>query len=76
MTNDVTEYVTKRKQFQWNKYTNRQVREAIVVTSTASSNFERVRFDIMGPLPTCNEYKYILTLQCDLLKFVELISFA
>lgn len=44
----------------------------MVITSTASSSFERISLDLMGPLDVdnCNN-KYILTLQCDLTKYVE-----
>lgn len=44
----------------------------MIVTSTAKSAFEKVVLDLVGPIPTdSQDKKYILTLQCDLTKFVE-----
>lgn len=71
MTTSVTKYVKNCKQCQIQKYTNHHTKEPMVITSTANSAFERVSLDIVGPLPTANNYKYILTLQCDLSKFIE-----
>lgn len=72
MTNDVIDYVRKCSQCQFNKFSNHNTKEPMVITNTASSAFERISLDIMGPLPVDkNSNKYILTLQCDLSKFVE-----
>lgn len=47
-------------------------REPMSITSTASSAFEKILLDIVGPIETDSENnRYILTLQCDLTKFVE-----
>lgn len=75
MSNDVIEYVKKCKPCQIQKHTNRHVKEPLVVTSTATTAFEKVSLDLMGPLEVDNfNYKYILTLQCDLTKYVEAYS--
>lgn len=72
MTNDVSEYVKKCKSCQIQKHSNRHTKEPMVITSTASTAFERVSLDLMGSLDVDNfNYKYILTLQCDLTKYVE-----
>nr|CAH7713638.1 unnamed protein product [Callosobruchus chinensis] len=43
-----------------------------VITTTASSAFQKIFLDIVGPLPTDSEnFKYILTIQCELTKYVE-----
>nr|CAH7756599.1 unnamed protein product [Callosobruchus chinensis] len=42
------------------------------ITTTASSAFQKIFLDIVGPLPTHSEnFKYILTKQCELTKYVE-----
>lgn len=44
----------------------------MIITTTASYAFQKVFLNIVGPLETDSfGYKYILTLQCDLTKFVE-----
>lgn len=72
MSNDVIDYVKRCPQCQLNKYSNHSVREPMVITDTANTAFERIALDIMGPFTIDNNnYKYILTLQCDLSKFIE-----
>lgn len=47
-------------------------REPLTVTTTATSAFEKVYLDLVGPLPPdAKNNRYILTLQCELSKFVE-----
>ena len=47
-------------------------REPMVITDTATTAFEKVFLDLVGPLNTdIDENKYILTIQCDLTKYVE-----
>jgi len=42
------------------------------ITSTASSAFQRIALDLVGPIqPDVEDNKYVLTIQCDLSKFVE-----
>nr|CAH7724105.1 unnamed protein product [Callosobruchus chinensis] len=46
--------------------------EPLQITTTASSGFQKIFLDIVGPLPTHSEnFKYILTKQCELTKYVE-----
>nr|CAH7761130.1 unnamed protein product [Callosobruchus chinensis] len=46
--------------------------EPLQITPTASSAFQKIFLDIVGPLPTHSEnFKYILTKQCELTKYVE-----
>lgn len=72
MTNDINEYVKKCKSCQIQKHSNRQTKEPMVITTTASTAFERISLDLVGPLDVDNyNYKYILTLQCDLTKYIE-----
>ncbi|KAG7302874.1 hypothetical protein JYU34_012858 [Plutella xylostella] len=72
ITNDVINFVKKCKSCQIQKHTNRHTKEPMTITSTASTAFERISLDIMGPLDVDNyDNKYILTLQCDLSKYVE-----
>lgn len=43
----------------------------MVVTSTASHAFDKLAIDLVGPLPVTERYnKYILTVQCDLSKYI------
>lgn len=46
-------------------------KEPMVITTTAQSAFEKIFLDIVGPLDRDNDnYTYILTLQCELSKYV------
>lgn len=72
LDNDVKSYVSKCKHCQMNKFTNKYVKEPMVITSTANSSFEIISLDLIGPLEIDSfNYKYALTLQCNLTKFVE-----
>lgn len=72
ISNDVIEYVQKCKECQIKKHSNKQTKQPMSVTTTPNTGFERVSLDIVGPLDVDNyNYKYILTLQCHLTKFVE-----
>lgn len=68
---DVENYVKKCPQCQINKALRRTNRAPMQITSLSTRPFERVAFDIVGPLPEAgnDRYKYILTLQDDLTKF-------
>ncbi|KAG5868607.1 hypothetical protein JTB14_037009 [Gonioctena quinquepunctata] len=46
--------------------------EPMTITTTASSGFQKIFLDLVGPLPedSCNN-RYIVTLQCKLTKLVE-----
>ncbi|KAG5862306.1 hypothetical protein JTB14_017304 [Gonioctena quinquepunctata] len=46
--------------------------EPMTITTTASSGFQKIFLDLVGPLPEDSDNnRYILTLQCELTKFVE-----
>jgi hypothetical protein len=68
---DVRNFVKKCSKCQVTKY-SRNVRQPMIITTTASSAFEKLYLDIVGPLDTDTEgNKYILTLQCELTKYIE-----
>ncbi|CAK1594945.1 unnamed protein product [Parnassius mnemosyne] len=71
MSNDIKKYVKKCRSCQIQKFSNKNTQEPFTIMSTADSAFSRISIDtsIMGPLG--KKSKYILTLQCDLSKFVE-----
>lgn len=53
------------------KYSRNTV-EPMAITTTATSALEKIFLDVVGPLDKDNEgYTYILTLQCELSKFLE-----
>lgn len=69
--NDVKSYVRKCEKCQKMKY-SRYIKEPMVITTTASYALEKVFLDVVGPLDRDIENnKYILTVQCELSKFVE-----
>lgn len=50
----------------------KHTRAPMQMTSTADEAFEKIYLDIVGPLPvTDNNKRYILTIQCELSKFIE-----
>lgn len=68
---DVQNFVKKCDDCQRYKYSLPR-KEPMTITSTASSAFQKIFLDLVGPLPIdINENKYILTIQCDLTKFIE-----
>lgn len=67
---DVQNFVKKCPQCQKHKYTF-QVKEPMTITSTAHSAFDKIFLDLVGPLDKDSyDYTYILTLQCELSKYV------
>jgi hypothetical protein len=71
MENDVKNFVTKCRHCQKQKYAL-HTKQPMQITTTANTAFEKLYLDIVGPLPKdVNSYCYILTLQCELTKFVE-----
>lgn len=71
---DVTNFVNKCKKCQMQKH-SLPIKEPMVVTSTAMGAFDKVYLDIVGPLDKDYYGKvYILTIQCELTKFVEAYS--
>lgn len=72
LVNDVNKFVKHCKDCQLYKHPNKNTKEPMVITTTATSAFERISLDLMGPLDIDNyDNKYILTIQCDLSKYVE-----
>ncbi|CAG4993640.1 unnamed protein product [Colias eurytheme] len=71
MDNDITNFVNKCEQCQKQKF-HKQVKQPMCITSTASSAFEKIFLDTVGPITRdVNGNAYILTLQCELTKYVE-----
>ncbi|PZC84206.1 hypothetical protein B5X24_HaOG205401 [Helicoverpa armigera] len=70
LESDVKTFVKKCIQCQKHKYTV-QVKEPMVITSTAHSAFDKIFLDLVGPLDKDSyNFSYILTLQCELSKYV------
>lgn len=73
MEGDVKEYVRRCEKCQKQKHTNHYTKQPMTITTTAHSAFDKLYLDIVGPLERDNyEFCYILTLQCELSKFVEI----
>lgn len=71
MDKDIQEFVGKCDLCQKQKYSNK-IKQPMEITSTSSYAFEKIYLDIVGPLPTDNAgHCYVLTLQCELSKFIE-----
>lgn len=71
MEKDIVDYVSKCEHCNKQKYSV-GTKQPMVITTTANSAFEKIFLDIVGPLPKdCNNFSYILTLQCELTKFTE-----
>lgn len=53
--------------------TNKQIRhtkEQMIETDTPTTSFETIAIDTVGPLRLSNGYRYILTMQCELTKYI------
>lgn len=73
MTNDVKNYVKNCEKCQRNKIL-RNTRMPLEITTTARKPGQRWSIDIVGPLnQSYNGFQYILTLQCDLSRYVVAI---
>lgn len=67
---DVRAFVRKCSKCQKEKHA-RYTKEPMVITTTATSAFDKVYLDLVGPLDKdCYNYSYIFTLQCELSKYV------
>lgn len=76
MKNDITTYVRNCETCKLNKIT-RHTKEAEVVTTTPSKAFEVLSADTAGPFTrTHSDNRYILTIQCNLSKYIVLIPLA
>lgn len=69
MRNMVIKYISNCQLCRQNKQI-RHTREKMVITDTPTSVFETVIIDTVGPLKISNFYRYLLTVQCDLSKYV------
>lgn len=71
MTNDIKDFVLKCDNCQRNKH-GKHTKQPMQITTTAKSAFEKIYLDIMGPIERDeDENAYILTIQCELSKFIE-----
>lgn len=71
MYQDIHKFVSSCDKCQKQKYKT-HTKQPMCITSTATSAFEKVFLDLVGPLTKdANGYCYILTLQCELTKYVE-----
>ena len=67
---DVVEYIKSCTSCQINKSSNHNVKQPMVVTTTATKPFEKIFLDIVGPIElSLKGNSYILTIQDDLSKF-------
>lgn len=70
MSKDVANYVKHCKKCLLNKVRS-ATREEMTITKTPQGTFDTVIVDIIGPLPrTSNGHEYVVTLICDLSKFL------
>lgn len=68
---DVKEFVKRCEKCQTQKHCQ-LTKEPMVITTTSHTAFEKIYLDLVGPLDTDNyNFSYILTLQCELTKYVE-----
>lgn len=71
MERDVKDFVRKCDKCQRQKH-SLPTKQPMQVTTTSNSAFDKLYLDIVGPLDKdYNNYSYILTLQCELTKYVE-----
>lgn len=74
---EVTEFIKKCKPCQINKTANRNVKQPMIISTTASEPFEKVFINVVGPLNRTYEGNaYILKMQCDLTKFSVAVPMA
>lgn len=68
---DIEEFVKKCDDCQRCKY-GRVNKQPITITTTATSAFQKIYLDLVGPIKNdIDENSYILTIQCELSKFIE-----
>lgn len=65
----IKNYITNCDKCLRNKQT-RYIKEEMTITTTPSNSFETIEIDTVGPLRISNGYRYILTMQCSLTKYV------
>lgn len=69
MNKMVKKYILNCPQCKLNKLT-KHTREKLILTNTPGTSFETVSLDTVGPLRIADKYRYILTIQCDLTKYI------
>lgn len=68
---DVLDFVKKCPTCQKTKY-SRYTKQPMTITTTASTGFEKIFLDLVGPLDKDEDGNcYLLTIQCELTKFIE-----
>ncbi len=73
MKNDVLDYVKSCKSCQLNKIDRHPSKQPMIITTTSSRPFQRISIDIVGPLNiTENGNRFLLTIQDDLTKFLQI----
>jgi hypothetical protein len=71
MKTDVQHYIRVCEKCQKNKMTQCHTRMPLVITDTPSTVFEKCSIDTVGPFsPSGLQYRYILTVQDELSKFL------
>lgn len=71
MEKDIREFVSKCEHCQKQKYCIK-TKQPMEITTTSNNALEKIYLDIVGPLPKDETgHCYVLTLQCELSKFVE-----
>lgn len=68
----VKEYVNQCESCNRNKKI-RYTKEKLQITDTPTTSFQVVTMDTVGPLRPAKQYRYILTVQCELTKYVQAI---
>lgn len=68
---DIKNYVQKCEKCQKEKY-SRYTKEPMTITTTATEAFQKIFMDVVRPLERDEEnFSYILTIQCELTKYIE-----
>lgn len=71
LEDDINNFVKKCSKCQKEKF-SLYTKEPMTITTTASTAFQKIFLDVVGPLDTdTKNFSYILTLQCDLTKYIE-----
>lgn len=65
----IKQYVLNCQQCRLNKQT-KHTKEKLILTETPGTSFETVSIDTVGPMRLSNYHRYILTIQCELTKYV------
>lgn len=74
LLNSIKSFVSRCNACQRNKWIQNP-KEPMEITTTATTAFQKIFLDLVGPLPKDMEQNtYILTIQCELTKFVEAYS--